>query len=302
MIDVNTKNKSFINMWRYLQDMGVDKCDFMLQLNDSSLEGFNQSDFANISDKDEVKDLMHRVIKECKNNIWFFFREVVNTNMFNSTQGNVPISHTPYTLTYQSMCLIYLYSKGASIAMPTHVKKYGEQSDSCKIKPLNDIYLTYILLDIYEAFINPSTVSNIRVSNLLDTGSLIYGMLEMWYDSLSINNLRLVNSLTGGVGLSHTISKNFPESNVFDIYNRVILFIDNVDKDVQDLNLINLITHKDDRRLLLGYVAGTKLNISSLENPCVNKLISDTYSKRINMGGFKFNIGELDPALLYILE
>lgn len=302
MIDVNTKNKSFINMWRYLQDMDVDKCDFMLQLNDTSLEGFNQSDFANISDKDEIKDLMHRVVRECKNNIWFFFREVVNTNIFNSTQGNAPIIHTPYTLTYQSMCLIYLYSKGVSIAMPTHMKKYGAQSDPCKIKPLNDIYLTYILLDIYEAFINPSTVSNIRVSDVLNTESFMYGMLTMWYDSLTINNLRLVNSIVGGVGLSHTISKTFPESSVFNTYHRLILFIGDVDKDISDLNLINLITHKGNKKLLVGYIAGTKFNISSLENSDANKLISDTYSKRINMNTFKFNMGELNPLVLYILE
>lgn len=302
MIDVNTKNKSFINMWRYLQDMDVDKCDFMLQLNDTSLEGFNQSDFANIRDKDEIKDLMHRVVRECKNNIWFFFREVVNTNIFNSTQGNAPIIHTPYTLTYQSMCLIYLYSKGVSIAMPTHMKKYGAQSDPCKIKPLNDIYLTYILLDIYEAFINPSTVSNIRVSDVLNTESFMYGMLTMWYDSLTINNLRLVNSIVGGVGLSHTISKTFPESSVFNTYHRLILFIGDVDKDISDLNLINLITHKGNKKLLVGYIAGTKFNISSLENSDANKLISDTYSKRINMNTFKFNMGELNPLVLYILE
>ena len=64
MINKNTKNKSFISAWHYLQDQGVENNSFMLALIDPDLQGvdpFNPHLNAYYKQK---------VLRECLCNYW----------------------------------------------------------------------------------------------------------------------------------------------------------------------------------------------------------------------------------------
>lgn len=113
MIQTTTENKSFINMWRYLQDKDIENNMFMLELKDESLKDFKLSDLE-INDKDERSHLMKKVLDECRNNIWFFFREVVRISNPVSYYSGQNCEYNRYILTPIEMLMIFAYDKGIS--------------------------------------------------------------------------------------------------------------------------------------------------------------------------------------------
>lgn len=111
MINTNTTNKSFINMWRYLQDKNIENNSFMLELHDESLKDFKLEDLE-IEDKGKRYTLLEKVKAECKRNIWFFFREIVripNPVAISSHQQELGQVH--YILNPFEMAMIYSYEK-----------------------------------------------------------------------------------------------------------------------------------------------------------------------------------------------
>lgn len=115
MIYKETKNKSFINMWRYLQDKGVENNSFMLELHDESLKNFKLEDLY-IDDKNKRLKLIEKIKNECKNNIWFFFREIVripNPIAYNSNLNSIEPSY--YILNPTEMMMIYAYDNNISL-------------------------------------------------------------------------------------------------------------------------------------------------------------------------------------------
>jgi hypothetical protein len=78
VIDKNTENLSFLNMSYYLQDCGVDsdKATFMLETKNRALLNF---DYTKKDTNDPItgRSYTEDIFNECRNNIWFFFREIV---------------------------------------------------------------------------------------------------------------------------------------------------------------------------------------------------------------------------------
>lgn len=115
MINKETHNQSFINMWRHLQDMKVENNSFMLELHDESLKNFRLEDLAT-DDKSKRIDLMNRITFECQRNIWFFFRELIripNPIAFHSCQ--LPVGQINYILNPTELNMIYAYEKGINL-------------------------------------------------------------------------------------------------------------------------------------------------------------------------------------------
>lgn len=111
MINTNTTNTSFINMWRYLQDRNIENNSFMLELHDESLKNFKLEDLE-IEDKTKRYTLLEKVKNECKNNIWFFFREIVRIpNPVAIGSGQPHIGQVQYILNPFEMAMIYSYDK-----------------------------------------------------------------------------------------------------------------------------------------------------------------------------------------------
>lgn len=104
---IKTTNKSFINMWRYLQRNYVENNLFMLQTISNDLIDFSIEKYRSMN-RDDPTFLIYRskVIEEAKNNIWFYFRELVMIPDETSLSG-----YKHFELTPESMAMIYLYDK-----------------------------------------------------------------------------------------------------------------------------------------------------------------------------------------------
>ena len=105
-----TDNKSFINMWRYLQRNNIENNLFMLQtirkeLVDFTIDKYNSMD----KESPSFLTLKSNVIDEVKENIWFYFRELVMVPDDSSVTG-----YKHFELTPKSMMMIYLYQKNKS--------------------------------------------------------------------------------------------------------------------------------------------------------------------------------------------
>ena len=152
MIKKNKKNKSFISAWHYLQDQGVENNSFMLELKNKKLADFSYDKFMNEErTKEQTIELRDMILKEVKENIWFFFREIVripyNLEGFKSSNfdNSDLFGSIPFHLTEKSLSLIYLYSKGVNIFL----KKPDKDEET---------EFLFRLFEIYEIIKNPDSV------------------------------------------------------------------------------------------------------------------------------------------------
>ena len=99
--DYETKNLSFVEMSKYLKGIGIGNHDFMLELHDPSLAGIDPFD------KGLSSYMQKKVIKECKENIWYFLREIVRI-------PNVGRSTSIMTLNRATTATAFLYAKRIS--------------------------------------------------------------------------------------------------------------------------------------------------------------------------------------------
>lgn len=115
--DLNTKNKSFIKMREYLQDNNIENNLFMLETKDNDLIGIDIYDKLIHLEGEDRYLFLRKVLDECKENIWFYFREIVHI-------PNI-LAYTNDTATYENggmfilnqyfMDIIYTYSKGVDV-------------------------------------------------------------------------------------------------------------------------------------------------------------------------------------------
>lgn len=189
MIDTQTSNKSFIHIWRMFQDLNIDNNSFMLELKDESLQGFNMNDLDKLPE-DKRNDMMRKVIAECKNNIWFFFREVVRIGNPVSNDLHFHENDSKFILTPYSALLIYLYTKKKScIVAPSPAnKRYGltttlhllsmydyhilEKSENVKLLEFDNYPINNNIINLY--------LSNIRIFPIMDYKILKIKENEKW--------------------------------------------------------------------------------------------------------------------------
>lgn len=107
-IALKTENESFIKMWRHLQRNNIENNLFMLKTNDLELKDFSISKYNNM-DRDDPYFPIYRnkIVNEVKENIWFYFREIVMIPDEND-------GYKHFELTPESMMMIYLYDKNKS--------------------------------------------------------------------------------------------------------------------------------------------------------------------------------------------
>ena len=112
MIDTETTNQSFINMWHLLQDMNVDNNDFMLTLNHDQAKEF----ILKRNDGGVVSPQMKLVlINEMKSNVWFFFREyiIIEDSLSSAAVSYNHRIHNTYNMHFilnpVTLAMIYLY-------------------------------------------------------------------------------------------------------------------------------------------------------------------------------------------------
>lgn len=112
--DRKTENKSFIDMWHHLQRYNIENNIFMLGTRDSMLLEFSMdkwNSFPRVTDSDYkvIESFKYRLIDEIRENIWFYFREIVFV-----PDKEDPGKFKHFNLTPQTMMMIYLYINNSS--------------------------------------------------------------------------------------------------------------------------------------------------------------------------------------------
>jgi len=115
MIDVRTKNISFLKISKMLRDKNVKNNKFMLQLNNPNLQGVDPHR-TDLTDKQKIE-----IYRECVENYWYFIREVCL----------VPVSganiHYEANLGNITMSYVKLKNKNFMLILPRqHGKTMGE--------------------------------------------------------------------------------------------------------------------------------------------------------------------------------
>ena len=288
-------------MWRYLQDMDVENADFMLRLDDESLVDFSPSDFSNLESKDEINELHEKVQRECRNNIWFFFREVVNVNMFGlSYNSPVPQLHVPYQLNYNALWAIYLYSNGVNFAIPTH-------DIHCDIDGTENIYidigiyLTYILLNVYNDYINSKAKSKIDLVNMCNFSSKVHNSLNMFVSILTAGNPRYTSSLSDNVRT--TIGIDSLDYNKLSASDNLVIFI-NDSKSLDNLVLFKIVSESSNLRpnIMIGYGVGEDFKLCNLHNNILDNMVIGRFIENININDGFIVDRKFDTNRLYVLK
>jgi hypothetical protein len=103
MYNENTANDSFLKMSRILKIMGIKNNMFMLEQKDETIPDNPHEYGLDKADQDKI-------IEECKNNIWYFLREVVRIP--SNFGGGSP---SRFILNPANMAMIYFLEKGVNI-------------------------------------------------------------------------------------------------------------------------------------------------------------------------------------------
>lgn len=110
-----TTNKSFIGLWRELQRCNVENNIFPLQTNEKALNTYNLEEMIYIiNDKDKKlsADVFKVITKECVENVWFYFREILYLkDQLSDCDSDEPIH---FEITKRICYMLYLYSKNKS--------------------------------------------------------------------------------------------------------------------------------------------------------------------------------------------
>lgn len=107
---LKTTNKSFINMWRHLQRHNISNNLFMLKTLDKDLVDFSIEKFLSMDKEDPYYRIYKKkIIDEARENIWFYFRELIMIPDEDSLGG-----YKHFELNQITMQMIYLYEQHRS--------------------------------------------------------------------------------------------------------------------------------------------------------------------------------------------
>ncbi|UVD32233.1 putative ATP-dependent DNA helicase [Vibrio phage phiKT1028] len=115
--DLKTSNKSFIRTMEVFRKMGIKNCAFHLQLNNPALVGVDPRD-PNLTDDQRLM-----IMKEMKENFWYFLREVCHLNggiRFRANRAN--ISFAWCWLNHLTTMLILPRQQGKELSVDAKVK------------------------------------------------------------------------------------------------------------------------------------------------------------------------------------
>lgn len=99
--DYETRNLNFVEMSKYLKGIGIVHHDFMLELHDESLVGVDPFD------KHLSSYMQEKVIKECKENLWYFLREIVRVPYIGRADHSLELNRA-------TLAMAFLYLKKVS--------------------------------------------------------------------------------------------------------------------------------------------------------------------------------------------
>lgn len=148
-IDKNTKNLSFRRIYYYIQNNeSCNNYDFLLKTINPELLDFDYDEFMSRGDN---KANQRSIIKnECRENIWFFFREIVRIPNDMNYIYSIP-SNTRYVLNLTEMKMIYAYDNCKGFV--TFNPKVNSEENAGSGTDIAGITTTLCLLKLYEDYI-----------------------------------------------------------------------------------------------------------------------------------------------------
>lgn len=205
MIDTKTDNRSFVDCWHQFQDMGINNASFMLQLKNSNLKTLPTIHSSELS-----KEAKALILDECKQNVWYFFREVVVLpNPYNRGKTE------RYTLTPYTAVMIYLYDMNINYIQ--EIRKDMDEYDKTMIE------ITIMLLEFYHAKFRDSMKHDVvylanQKENSVYTGGFASGLKSDLLEKYrSIGNANKFISPDVGIALDD-ISGGFDLSRIINPY------------------------------------------------------------------------------------
>jgi hypothetical protein len=131
IIDVNTKNKSFLRLATVYREMGITNNAFLLALINPSLQGVDPFDSANLT-----AEQMTAIAIECKMNPWYYFREIARVPikgstepvMFEANRGNIAL----YWLFFNHITTILIQIRQTGKSVSTDVLSVGLMNIFCE--------------------------------------------------------------------------------------------------------------------------------------------------------------------------
>lgn len=152
--DINTNNKSFIKGMKELKNKDIKNNKFMLEVKNDEIRYIDIQKTIELENGGENQ----LILNECIDNIWFFFRELVTVNNIPKEyrKGFINLQDTeiPFILSWETMRILYYYSKGYDIIIDEY--KYNKEEFSRIIDCINWI-------KIYE-MIKKCKTKNITIS------------------------------------------------------------------------------------------------------------------------------------------
>lgn len=276
--DLETSNKSFLEVCNKLKSQGIKNNMFMLTIIDEDLIGVDPHK-PNLS-----KEIKNKIIEECKNNIWYFLREVVRLPM----QGNTSIK---FKLNLANCAQIFCYN----LNIPTWLTSpdftfrertmdivnewalYYHDEDFIKIGPRVD---TRYFINLYNSnsYFNDPYMKNLTLSsnvknidytitelysgkynyyssiNFVDAEYVkeIYKLPNLYIDryykyyNLKYSEWDLIKCMSPYISFSSPISDNANDNGVFNLLDNFICWNNNLydnlnlNKTCNDLLLIDL--------------------------------------------------------------
>lgn len=170
--DLNTKNKSFIKMRQYLQDNNIENNLFMLETKNKDLIGIDIIEKLNTLEGEELKKFRIDITEECKNNIWFYFREVLRlAKPLGFTMDDIKYENSiPFTLNPYFMAIIYAYEKGLNFFAQAPNGTEGSFILTCLYIYDRLILRSYITSDVnFLTLVNYVKNKQIDIKNILTT-------------------------------------------------------------------------------------------------------------------------------------
>lgn len=221
MFNTKTKNESFIYMWHHLQDKNIENNIFMLRLDDKSLIDFDVSQLYT-DDKEKRTKLLEKVVNECKNNIWFFFREVVRIPNILSMDVGWKSNTIRFVLNKDLLILIYAYEHKFSIlTKSTMTRGYTTLIYLLEIyeKFINNNFNIFYAYDIKEFALTSILYANFHIINTIEPKKIMYKE-HISYESRL--NLNIIDDSVNNKSIEINDSSLLVKSNLCVIHNECI--------------------------------------------------------------------------------
>ena len=262
-----TTNKSFIDMWRYLQRNNIENNLFMLQTHSKDLVDFSIEKYKNM-DREDPNFLIYRskVIEEAKNNIWFYFRELVVV-----PDGNG--EYKPFELNTGSMMMIYLYDKGKSFIN-------SDLNNSLTLQFIWDRHRSLYCNDI--VLVN-SLKSIIEISNNIKN-HIAHSKCDVLFGSTMIMSDDINRFIVSDIEAFKYYQKKSTKENLF--------FIDTIKSRINSPSLFDIRLGLDHTIFILeddvSHLAYAQLDITNFR-VCLNTLNNKAIGHKIIYNGYQYH-------------